>query len=150
VSADDLRACVTLDGPLDYDPARRYVIGLDIGLKNDRTVLTVAHAERRVAGGPLVVLDRIAVLQGTKGRPVQLGDVEALAEQTSRSYGHARIRLDPWQGVGSAQRLRDRGVSVEEWAFTAQSVGRLGRRCTCCCATTGSRSPTTASCWTSC
>lgn len=127
VSADDLRACVTLDGPLKYDGQWSYVIGLDLSLKDDRTVMTVCHAERRNAGGPLVVLDRIHVLQGTKARPVQLDDVERLAEQTSRAHGHARIRLDPWQGVGLAQRLRDRGISVEEWAFTAQSVGRLGQ-----------------------
>lgn len=127
VSADDLRACVTLDGPLEYDGRWTYIAGLDIGLKDDRTVLTVCHAERRDAGGPLVVLDRVHVLQGAKSRPVQLDDVERLAEQTSRAYGHARIRLDPWQGVGLAQRLRDRGVSVEEWSFTAQSVGRLGQ-----------------------
>jgi cellulose biosynthesis protein BcsQ len=105
----------------------RYVVGLDLGLKNDRTVMTVAHAERRDGGAPLVVLDRIAVLEGTRARPVQLADVEALAEQTSLSYGHARIRLDPWQAVGLAQRLRDKGVTVEEWTFSAQSVGRLGK-----------------------
>lgn len=126
VTSADLAACTTLDGPLEWDASHRYVIGLDIGLKSDRTVLTVAHAERQDAAGPRVVLDRIAVLQGTRSAPVQLADVEALAEQTSRAYGHAGIRLDPWQGVGLAQRLRDRGVSVEEWAFTAQSVGRLG------------------------
>jgi phage terminase large subunit-like protein len=127
VSVADLRACVTLDGPLEYDPNHRYVMGLDLGLRNDRTVLTVCHAERQEAGGPRVVLDRLAVLQGTKGREVVLADVEALALQTSRAYGHARIRLDPWQAVGLAQRLRESGVEVEEWAFTAQSVGRLGQ-----------------------
>jgi len=127
VSADDLAACVTLDGPQEHDARHRYVIGLDIGLKSDRTVLTVAHAERRDAGGgPLVVLDRIHALQGTRTKPVQLADVQALAEQTARAYGHAPIRLDPWQGVGLAQRLRDKGLTVEEWAFTSQSVGRLG------------------------
>jgi phage terminase large subunit-like protein len=127
VSADDLRACVTLDGPQERDPAHRYLVGLDLGLKNDRTVVTVAHAERRDAGGPVVVLDRIIVMQGTKTKPVQLSDVEKLVEHTSRAYGHARIRLDPWQTIGLAQRLRDRGLTVEEWAFTAQSVGRLGQ-----------------------
>jgi len=126
VDAADLRACVTLDGPLEYDPAHRYQLGVDIGLKNDRTVVTVAHSERRDAGGPLVVLDRIHVLQGTRSAPVQLSDVEQLIEQSSRAFGHASVRMDPWQGIGSAQRLRDRGVSVEEFAFTAQSVGRLG------------------------
>ncbi|MDO7881786.1 hypothetical protein [Antiquaquibacter soli] len=127
VSLDDLRACVTLDGPLDHDPAHRYVIGLDLGLKNDRTVLSIAHSERRDGGAPRVVLDRIAVLQGTKNRPVQLDDVERLTLEASRSYGHARVRLDPWQAVGLAQRLRERGVTVEEWTFSAQSVGRLGQ-----------------------
>jgi hypothetical protein len=127
VTPADLAACVTLDGPLDYDPRHRYICGLDLGLKDDRTVLTVAHAEPRDSGGPRVVLDRLAVLQGSRANPVQLSDVEALAEQTSRAYGHARIRLDPWQAIGLAQRLRDRGVSVEEWAFSAQSVGRLGQ-----------------------
>ena len=126
VSADDLRACVTLDGPLEYDSRRTYVVGLDLGLKNDRTVLTVAHAEPRDGRGPLIVLDRLAVLTGSRAHPVQLDDVERLAEQTARAYGHARIRLDPWQAAGLAQRLRSRGLSVEEWAFTAQSVGRLG------------------------
>ncbi|HTL42443.1 MAG TPA: hypothetical protein VL294_13310 [Pseudolysinimonas sp.] len=127
VSVEDLRACVTLDGPLEYDPDHRYVMGLDLGLRNDRTVLTVCHAERQETGGPRVVLDRLAVLQGSKGRDVVLADVEALALQTSRAYGHARIRLDPWQAVGLAQRLRESGIEVEEWAFTSQSVGRLGQ-----------------------
>ena len=52
--------CVTLDGPLQYNPAHRYVIGLDIGLKRDRTVADVAHREERG-----VVLDRLAVWQET-------------------------------------------------------------------------------------
>lgn len=123
---EDIAACVTHDGPLAYDPMRRYVIGLDLGLKDDRTVMTVAHAERRDGSGPLIVLDRIAVLQGSRAAPVQLSEIEALAKPTSIAYGHARIRLDPWQAVGLAQRLRDQGVTVEEWAFTALSVGRLG------------------------
>lgn len=130
VDADDLAACVTLDGPLDREPGRRYVIGLDIGLKHDRTVLTVAHAEHdptsRTTPGvlPPVVLDRMHVLSGTRAHPVQLGDVEALAYEAATAYG-ARIRLDPWQAVGLAQRLRQRGVQVEEWTFSAVSVGHL-------------------------
>ena len=127
VSAENLAACVVLDGPLEYNSTHRYQIGLDIGLKKDRTVMTVAHSEPQDRGGPLIVLDRIEVMQGSRLRPLRLGDIEALALQTSRSYGHAPIRLDPWQGVGSAQRLRDKGLSIEEWAFTSQSVGRLGQ-----------------------
>ena len=128
MSADDLAACVTLDGPLDHDSRHHYVVGLDLGLKNDRTVLTVCHAEPDPDGPPgglpRVVLDRLAVLSGTRERPVQLADVEAVALEAARGYS-APIRLDPWQAVGLAQRLRARGVVVEEWSFTPASVGRL-------------------------
>ena len=96
------------------------------GLKDDRTVITVCHAERRHTGGPLVVLGRIAVPHGSRANPVQLSDIEALVKQTSATCGHARVRLDPWQAVGLAQRLRDHGVDVEEWSLTSTPVGRLG------------------------
>lgn len=46
VTIEDLRRCVTLDGPLVPMPGVRYVMGLDIGLTKDRTVACVAHAER--------------------------------------------------------------------------------------------------------
>lgn len=148
VSTEDLAACVTLDGPQRPDPRHRYVIGLDLGLKNDRTVLAVCHAEHASAqlvrpgarpGGsgsapavpgpaatalPLVVLDRLHVLSGTQARPVQLADVEAIAHEAATAY-RAPIRLDPWQAVGLAQRLRARGVAVVEWTFSPVSVGRL-------------------------
>ncbi len=122
---DDLAACVTHSGPLDPDPRHRYVIGLDLGLKNDRTVLTVAHAEHPDRSGPpRIVCDRLHVLAGTRDSPVQLADVEAITMEAARSYA-APVRVDPWQAVGLAQRLRARGVTVQEWTFTPASVGRL-------------------------
>ncbi|MDB5963492.1 MAG: Phage terminase large subunit-like protein [Massilia sp.] len=122
-SAEDLAACVTLDGPQPHDPRHRYVIGLDLGLKNDRTVLAVCHAEH-TSGPPLVVLDRMHVLAGSRERAVSLADIEAVAHEAATTYG-APIRLDPWQAVGLAQRLRARGVAVTEWTFSPVSVGRL-------------------------
>ncbi|MGJ3507949.1 hypothetical protein [Enemella sp. A6] len=124
VAPDDLAACVTLDGPLSPDPSRDYVIGLDLGLKGDRTVLTVCHLDRADPTAPVVVLDRIHVMAGTRAAPVQLADVERVAMQAATDY-RAPIRLDPWQAVGLAQRLRVRGVTVQEWNFTPGSVGRL-------------------------
>jgi hypothetical protein len=84
------------------------VIGLDLGLKHDRTVLAVCHGEH-VPGPtlslPRIVLDRLHLLTGTLSRPVQLADVEAVAHRAATDY-RAPIRLDPWQAIGLAQRLR--------------------------------------------
>ncbi|WP_413543669.1 hypothetical protein [Citricoccus nitrophenolicus] len=129
---DDLAACVAHSGTLEPDTSLSYVIGLDLGLKNDRTVLTVCHADTLATGGPTasgtgsrVVLDRLHVMAGSKASPVQLADVEAITYEASRAYGGAPVRVDPWQAAGVAQRLRSRGVAVQEWTFTPASIGRL-------------------------
>ncbi len=44
-AVEDLAACATLDGPLEPLPHHRYVIGLDVGVKHDRTATAVCHAE---------------------------------------------------------------------------------------------------------
>ena len=44
--------------------------------------------------------------------------------ETWRAY-RPRLVRDPWQTKGLAQRLRARGMRVEEFAFSGQSVGRL-------------------------
>jgi hypothetical protein len=40
-TASDLEAAVTLDGPLESVIGKKYFVGLDVGLKNDRTVASV-------------------------------------------------------------------------------------------------------------
>lgn len=119
-SHDDLLACVTLDGPLPPKSGMRYVIGVDLGLKSDRTVAVVCHEQ-----DARVVMDRIAVWGGTRTQPVQLDEVELWLHLTWRSYNKARVVMDPWQAVALAQRLRTRGVHVTEFVFSSQSVGRL-------------------------
>jgi phage terminase large subunit-like protein len=126
VSAEDLDACVVLDGPLPPVKGRRYVVGVDVGLKHDRTVAAVCHAEPMPGSefGVRVVLDRMQVWQGTRLRPVRLATVEEWIAHAAAEYG-ARVLLDPWQAVGMLQRLRGRRVPVREFTFSAQSVGRL-------------------------
>ncbi len=127
-SVDDLRACSTLS---DWPLARRrdvpYLLTLDVGLKHDRTVCAVTHPEaRQDAAGFRVVLDRMAAWQGSRRDPVSLDLVESYVLQAARDYQVSGILLDPYQAAQLAQRLRARGVRVDEFAFTAASVGRLG------------------------
>jgi hypothetical protein len=133
-TAEDLGACVTLDGPQAPEPGRRYVLGVDVGLKRDRTAIAVCHAEplsRREIGvgdvriGVRVVLDRMQVWQGSRAEPVKLAEVEDWIASASALYNHAPARFDPWQALGSIERLRARGVRCDEFSFTAASVGRL-------------------------
>jgi phage terminase large subunit-like protein len=119
VAAEDLAACVVLDGPQEPISGMRYVIGVDVGLKRDATVAAVCHLEHGV-----VTLDRLGVWRGSRRRPVKLSEVEEWLVEASRRYWGSVV-CDPWQAVGLIQRLRSRGVSVSEYAFSAQSVGRL-------------------------
>jgi phage terminase large subunit-like protein len=129
----DLRAAIQLAGPLEPVRGQRYIIGLDVGLKNDRSVATICHVEETgesvgrptLSEGRRVVLDRIAVWQGTRKEPVQLKEVEAWLAHASKEFNSASIIFDPWQAAGSMQRLRGQGVRVIEYSFTAASVGRL-------------------------
>jgi phage terminase large subunit-like protein len=126
VDPEDLAACIVLDGPLEPQPGRRYVVGVDVGITHDRTVLAVCHAERvDHAASPRVVLDRMLVFGGSRTQPVRLETVEATLLEACRRYHGARVQLDPWQAVGLAQRLRANGVRVDEFTSSGPSVGRL-------------------------
>lgn len=121
VDEDDLAACVLLDGPQEPIVGRRYVIGLDVGLRRDATAAAVCSldAEKRVR------LDRLEVWEPTKGREVELSVVQAWVEETARIYHGAVLVYDPYQAVQLAQAVRRAGVRAVEFTFTASSVGRL-------------------------
>jgi phage terminase large subunit-like protein len=144
-TVDDLRACVTLDGPLAPARGIRYVIGLDLGLTNDRAVAAVAHADQQTGtdlspwltvegaatakpkerSSTRVVLDRLEVWAGSRANPVRLETVEAWLIEAHRAYGNAPVVYDPFQAVGMAQRLERRGIRAEAFTFSSTSVGRL-------------------------
>jgi phage terminase large subunit-like protein len=94
VSVDALRDCVTLDGPLRPQQGQRYVVSLDIGLKHDRTVAAVCHAEP---------LD-----ESTRWRPASTGDFE-----NDRSAADADVvSLSTWYGRRDAARRWERPESL--------------------------------------
>lgn len=131
VSEEDLEAACVLEGALEPAPHVSYVVSLDVGLKHDRTVAVVAHAEdvegEDEEGVPRrrVVVDRLGRWRGSRAKPVALREVEDWIEQASGDYHGAPLHADPYQAVGSLQRLRSRGVNSHEFVFSAQSVGRV-------------------------
>lgn len=128
MTVDDLRACVRddLDGGRAPAPGRWYVMTLDVGLKNDRTVAAVMSIE--VDGAPLVALERMEVWQGSKAAPVDLGSVEGWMLTAWQQYGGPPVVADPYQAAQLLQRLRARGVAAVEYSFNQTSVSRLALR----------------------
>ena len=124
---DDLLACLTLDEwPLEPRQGVRYVIGIDIGVKHDASVAAICHAEPQPgAEHPRIVLDRMQVWTPSRVRHVRLSTVAAWVEEYARRY-HAHCVFDPSQAVDMMQRLKRKGIRVEEFTFGAKSVGRLG------------------------
>jgi hypothetical protein len=122
-----LRLCVVLDGPREHVPGRRYAVGVDVGLKHDRTAAAVCSLER-VDGRARVALDRLQVWQGSPSHPVELDAVEAWLVEAWSRYGKPPVVCDPWQAAQLLQRLRARWVQAVEHPFTPQSVSRLALR----------------------
>ena len=52
-------------------------------------------------------------------------DVEAWLHETVRAYSRAEVVCDPWQAAHLMQNLRNPRVRIQEFPFSAQSVGRL-------------------------
>jgi phage terminase large subunit-like protein len=127
VDPADLDAAMVLRGDQPGRPGVRYVVGVDLGLKNDATVFAVAHRER-LSGDAFtfrVVVDRLRRWRGSRDQPLQVGDVEEALVALRREYPQLVAVVDPWQAMGLIQRLNARGVRAIERPFTTQSVGRL-------------------------
>jgi len=99
---------------------RRYAIGVDLGVAEDRTACAVVHHEGEGFG-----VDVLAVWQGSREAPVDLAAVRQWIRDTSARFGRAPVRLDAWQSLLMAQELEAEGVSVEALQITAQSRARL-------------------------
>jgi hypothetical protein len=62
--------------------------------------------------------------QGSRNAPVDFATVEAFIVEAHRRFTFS-LRLDPWQGLDLAQRLRAQGVPTREFAFSQASKQRL-------------------------
>jgi hypothetical protein len=120
---DDVAACAVLPGPLDPQRGVRYVLGVDLALRNDRAAVAVCHAEpiEGEPGGLRVVCDRLDVFRPTKTREVDLSAVEGLVQARARAYNGAPVVFDPAMGWQMMQRLRRAGLRVVEHTFSASA-----------------------------
>jgi hypothetical protein len=115
----DVEACVCLPGPLAAVAGRRYAIGVDLALRNDRAAVCVGHVE-----GDVLRVDRLDVFTPSKGRDIDLEAVEDLIAARAREFRRPWVTFDPAQAWQMMQRLRRRGVLCREHAFTASSNSR--------------------------
>jgi len=102
-------------------PEERYFVGLDLGLRRDRTARAVLHFDR---ASDQVVLDDLRVWTPTSGHEIQIAEVEEDLEALDRRFGRPDFHLDPWQLVGSIQHLAG-SLNVHEFKFTSESVRQL-------------------------
>ena len=111
------------------------MIGVDLGLKSDRTVAAVCHAEPLIryehgrgdyTAGSKIVLDRIGVWGGTKGQPVALAEVEEWIREASDDVQPGTRPLRPLAGARLRAAAPRAGVVCTEFVFSQSSVGRLG------------------------
>lgn len=80
-------------------------------------------AVRRQASG-LVVVEALETWQPRPGLRVDLAEVEDAAATLAERF-KALVVVDPWQSALMGQRLRARGVRVEEFQFTPSGRQRL-------------------------
>jgi hypothetical protein len=125
LSYEDIQACAVLPGRLDSDPRYQYVLGVDLAVRGDNTVVAVCHLEEVEGyGDRRVVVDSLDVFTPTKRSETDLQAVEGCVQARSEQYGHAPAMFDPAQGFQMMQRLRAAGLRVLEHTFTAQSNSR--------------------------
>ena len=100
-------------------PGSPFIAALDLGVVHDRTVFALGHRD-----GDRVLLDRMQTWRGSRKHPVDFAEVEQFIVQAHHRFGFT-LRLDPWQGLDLAQRLRAQSILVEEFNFSPASKQRL-------------------------
>ncbi len=120
---EDLRAAVRLDGPQDYRPGCRYKVGSTSGCATTAPLLLSSRRARRGQGTQARRARPHDRLRGDQGRRGDAGRRRGDALRDLARLRAPTAPLDPWQGIGLAQRLRARGVTVEEWSYCDKRYG---------------------------
>jgi phage terminase large subunit-like protein len=97
-------------------------VGVDIGIKHDSSAVVAVMREQ---GRPTVALHRI--WKPTANESVRLEDVVEYLCELSRLYRVKAVVADPNQMLGVIQRLRGKGVPIQEYPQTTANLTQAGQ-----------------------
>jgi phage terminase large subunit-like protein len=97
-------------------------VGVDIGIKHDSSAVVAVMREQ---GRPTVALHRI--WKPTANESVRLEDVVEYLCELSRLYRVKAVVADPNQMLGVIQRLRGKGIPIQEYPQTTANLTQAGQ-----------------------
>jgi len=119
-----VESCIdsTLDPhALAFSTRWRSYVGIDLGLKHDRSVVALGHREREV-----FVVDHLQSWSGTPEHPVDLESVQAYLSMLARKVRITRAYADPWNAHMLIERAKRAGLrNIEEYVFTGAHLMEL-------------------------
>jgi phage terminase large subunit-like protein len=119
IEEGDLKAAIYNDPPMLRIPefgGWTTLLGVDIGLVRDRSAIVVVGVR---SGNQKVKVLHVRHWKPRPGMQVQLEDVENEIIDCHRRFRVSRLRFDPYQFAGSAQKLQRRGIFCEPVHFSS-------------------------------
>jgi hypothetical protein len=127
---DAIRACIVLRGPMPHAPPDsdwQTFGALDIGVKRDRSAFTAVAVNVITTEIRLAACKSWNPAEGPNGQ-VSIPEVETAVLEM---YGRFRLQyvlFDPWQCLGTAQRLNAMGCHFVEFPFSPANLDAMARR----------------------
>jgi hypothetical protein len=116
--------CVTGPGPLSANKAFPIYVGVDASTKLDSTAICAVLWDR-VAKLCRLVWHRVFV--PTADQPVSFEAVEGALLDLSQRFSVRKVLFDPWAMQASAERLKTRGLRLEEFPQTASNLTMISQ-----------------------
>jgi len=123
IPAEDIEACMTLDGPGNPEPNRLYLAGLDLGIKRDHSGFSIVSAipgtgrvrlERSYSWAPRPPLDRVSV-----------AEIEATILRAHEQFNLFWVGYDPTEARYLAERLERKYVPMVEIPAVAKNLNLM-------------------------
>src|SRR5260370_8936508 len=108
--------------PVLPNPPPQLDVGVDIGIKHDSSAVVAVMREQ---GKPAVALHRI--WKPTSEESVRLEDVVEYLLELKRRYRVKTIVADPNQMMGVIQRLKEKGLPIQEYPQTTANLTHAGQ-----------------------